>query len=64
METRKTALESPGIPEDLTIDDNKYNSPSDIANEVNNYFASISERLDGRPQMQIIAIFKNSTYHS
>ena len=39
------ASESSGIPEELIVDDNKYNSPSDIANGLNNYFATIGERL-------------------
>ena len=39
------APESSGIPEELIVDDNKYNSPAAIANELNKYFATISERL-------------------
>ena len=39
------ATESSGIPDELIVDDKKHNSPTEIANELNNYFATISERL-------------------
>ena len=37
--------EASRIPDELIIDDNLYNSPIDIVNKLNYYFANISDRL-------------------
>lgn len=37
--------ESSKLPEELNIDNESFNTPSDIANKLNSYFANISDRL-------------------